>query len=280
MADKLYMIFEGSTAKGVPKPLPKNYGNISGFNLLSDDRLKMYGWMPLVIVEEPSYDPDDQYRSLEYVVGESDITPTYTITDFLDVGRVGNWCSVVDGAITGGPFKCPKVWDGVQMYLLTEEEINAMGWYKCVDVKPEYDVNTQYLSQVNEVALPVINTIYTVNDYTIEQIAEMIEQAQTPMLTDINVDVNTYINSYYDPGTQQTFTAIYTQQDTPTAIKDYLDPVLVWISSIMAYYYGKKQSVIDAETLATIKGITWDFTTFDATKPDVSLQALMVLLST
>jgi hypothetical protein len=276
---KLYMRFTGSTALGVPKPLPVKYGNISGFNLLPDDRLKEKGWMPLVTVEPPSYDPDEQFRRLEYVVNEDDITPTYTIQDFLDVGRVGEWCSVEDGEITGGPFKCPKVWDGVQMYLLTEEQINAMFWYKYVDVEPEYDSDTEYLTHTNEVNPTNVTAIYTVNDYTAEQIASSLERAQTPMLTEINTDVNSYINSYYDPGTQQTFTAIYTQQDTPTSVKNYLDPVLIWISSIMTYYYGKKSAIVDAASVSALGDVTWDFETFDETKPDVSLQALMILLS-
>jgi hypothetical protein len=165
------------------------------------------------------------------------------------------------------------------MYLLTEEEINAMDWYKYSDTPPTFDPDTEYLSHVNEVITGVPTAVYTVNEYTVEQIADALEQAQTPMLTEINTDVNTYINSYYDPGTQQTFTAIYTQQDTPTAVKDYLDPVLVWISSIMTYYYGKKTCIADATTLTILGAITWDFDTFDATKPDVSLQALMALLA-
>ena len=276
---KLYMRFEDSTALGVPKELPVNWGDTSNFNLLSDPELKAEGWMPLVVVEEPSYDSDEQHRSLEYVVNENDITPTYTISDFLDVGRVGEWCEVKDGAITAGPFKCPKVWDGVQMYLLTEEQINEMDWFKYIDVEPEYNADTHYLTHTNTVNATNVTAVYTVNAYSAEQIADALERAQEPMLDEINVEVNEYINDYYDPGTQQTFTAIYTQQETPTSVKNYLDPVLVWISSIMTYYYGKKTNIKTAATLAILRPITWDFTTFDETKPDVSLQALMALLA-
>ena len=100
------------------------------------------------------------------------------------------------------------------------------------------------------------------------------------ILNKINIEVNSYIDRYYDTGTQQSFTAIYAQQNTPTALKNYLDPVLVWISSIMTYYYGKKTSISGATTEAALTAIIWDFETFDTTKPDVSLQALMGLLST
>jgi hypothetical protein len=279
MADKLYMRTVEGAPYGVPKVLPVNWGNISGFNLLPDAELKTNGWYPVDVVEPPSFDPDEQFRSLAYVLKTSSITPTYTVTDFVDIGRVGEWCEVKEGAITGGPFKCPKVWNGVQMYLLTEEEINAMFWFKYIDVEPEYNADTHYLTHTNTVNATNVTAVYTVNAYTAEQIADALERAQEPMLDEINVEVNEYINDYYDPGTQQTFTAIYTQQETPTAIKDYLDPVLVWISSIMTYYYGKKTNIKTAATLAILRPITWDFTTFDETKPDVSLQALMALLA-
>ena len=39
--------------------------------------------------------------------------------------------------------------------------------------------------------------------------------------------------------------------------------------------YGKKQNIIDAVDVTALDAIEWDFTTFDASKPDVSLQALM-----
>ena len=92
----------------------------------------------------------------------------------------------------------------------------------------------------------------------------------------INDEVNTYINKHYDTGTQQTFTAIYTQQSTTTAVKNYLDPVLAWISSVMTYYYTKKTAIQEATTITAAEVITWDFpTTFDSAKPDVSLSALM-----
>jgi hypothetical protein len=148
-----------------------------------------------------------------------------------------------------------------------------------IQEEPEYNIDTQYLTSepiINETN--VVET-YIINDYTSEELDERLSIKREMLLNTINDEVNTYINTYYDTGTQQTFTAIYTQQNTPTSIKDYLDPVLVWISSIMSYYYGRKQNIIDATDITTLKAITWDFTTFDTTKPDVSLQALMTLLS-
>ena len=249
---KLYMRFEDSTALGVPKPLPVKYGNISGFNLLPDDRLKEEGWMPLVVVEPPSYDPDEQYRSLEYVVGDDDITPTYTITDFLDVGRVGEWCSVEDGEITGGPFACPKVWDGVQMYLLTEAEINAMLWFKYIDVEPEYNADTQYLTHVDEVDLPHVNAVYTVADYTTEQMTTRIEMAQLAKLAEIRAEAQDVIYADY-PIWYQTNVA------DGTYGSDVGDPMKTHKANIIVESNRCEDAIEAATTLAAVRAVepTW-----------------------
>ena len=99
---------------------------------------------------------------------------------------------------------------------------------------------------------------------------------RTRKLEELNTDVNTYINSYYDTGTQQSFTAVYVKYGTQD-VKDYLNPVWDWINAIMAYYYSKKSEITEAND---INSITWDFsTTFDVSKPDVSLSYLIASLT-
>jgi len=259
---ELYMRTVEGSPYGVPKKVPRVWGNISGFNLLSDAQLKTHGWYPVDVVEPPEYDPDEQYLELEYVLGEDSITPTYTLTDFLDVGRVGQWCSVVDGAITAGPFKCPKVWDGVQMYLLTEEELNAMNWYKYVDEPPEYDEDTQYLSHVNEVALPVVNAVYTVNDYTAEQMAERIANLQKEKITDLYVNIKSFIETQpngfirYDADLKMNvmnaaMTAVAAGQPEPEACT----AVKTWIFTVQSEFFALKAAIAGAETLADLRDV-------------------------
>ena len=249
---KLYMRFTGSTALGVPKELPVKYGNISGFNLLPDDRLKEEGWMPLVTVEPPSYDPDEQYRALEYVVNENDITPTYTIEDFLDVGRIGEWCEVKEGAITGGPFRCPKVWNGVQMYLLTEAEINAMFWFKYIDSPPAYDEDTQYLTHVIEVDLPDVTGIYTIHNYTAEQMTTRIEMAQLAKLAEIRAEAQEVIYADY-PIWYQTNVA------DGTYGSDVGDPMKTHKANIIVESNRCEDAIEAATTLAAVRAVepTW-----------------------
>jgi hypothetical protein len=49
-----------------PGPLPASWRNVSGLELLSDEDLKVAGWLP-VVDDAPSFDPDLQY--LVHVLG-------------------------------------------------------------------------------------------------------------------------------------------------------------------------------------------------------------------
>ena len=245
----LYMRTENNVPTGVPKVLPARWENHSGFDTFSDAKLKSLGWYPVDVVAPPAYNPDEQFRSLEYVLNEDSITPTYTIEDFLDVGRIGEWCQVQEGAITGGPFKCPKVWDGVQMYLLTEEEINAMDWYQYSDTPPAFDPDTEYLSHVNEIIAGVPTAVYTVNDYDAEQLASNLEQAQTSKLVGIRAEAEVLILADYP---------IWYQSNVATGIydSDVGDPMKAAIAAIIAASNTAEDAVEAALTPSAVNSVT------------------------
>jgi len=92
----------------------------------------------------------------------------------------------------------------------------------------------------------------------------------------LNQEVNTYINSHYDQGTQSSFNGIYAKRDTPDTVKDDLDLVWAWIATVMGYYYQKKNDIL---TLEAFDEVTWDFSQFDSTKPDVTLAGIMAELA-
>jgi len=92
------------------------------------------------------------------------------------------------------------------------------------------------------------------------------------LLKKINADVNTYICTHYDLGTQASLQSIYVMDGTPAEVKTTLLGVWSWIGSMLVYYYAKKTEITESETPETV---TWDFTQFDATDPEVSLQTLI-----
>lgn len=92
-------------------------------------------------------------------------------------------------------------------------------------------------------------------------------------LEEICLAVNQYIYAHYDAGAQNSFQAIYVMNSTPVAVKDTLLMVWTWVQSVLVYYYTKKAEIIAASDPASV---TWDFSTFDATDPQLSLQSLMI----
>ena len=78
-----YCLIEQGAITAGPKAVPKAWKNISGLNLLSDERLKTLGWLPYVNTK-PSFDADTQYLTSTKVVGEDAVTETYTVNDYTE----------------------------------------------------------------------------------------------------------------------------------------------------------------------------------------------------
>ena len=80
-AAEKYCYVEGDTVVVGPEKLPTGWGNTSGFNLLSEARLKERGWLPYIDLP-PGYNSDLQYLTFVNTVNENDVTKTYTINDY------------------------------------------------------------------------------------------------------------------------------------------------------------------------------------------------------
>ncbi len=186
------------------------------------------------------------------------------------------YCLVEGGVIVDGPKDIPKSWKNITgFYKLDNTQLKNYGWLPYNNSSPDYNLDTQYLTSIKVITSDAVNETYTINNYTEEQLVLILTEKKNKIFTQINADVNYYINKYYDTGTQQSFTGLYTKRNTPDSVRDYIDPVWTWISSIMIYYYSKKTEITNAVNITILKAITWDFSTFDATKPNVNLQTLM-----
>ena len=88
----------------------------------------------------------------------------------------------------------------------------------------------------------------------------------------LTAEVNVYINAHYDQGSQASYQALFSLPTTPQRIKDGILPIWTWIQAVMAYYYGKKADIRDGNNYADV---AWDFSQFDASDPDISLEDYM-----
>lgn len=88
----------------------------------------------------------------------------------------------------------------------------------------------------------------------------------------LNQDIGAYVYGHYDPGTQQTFQAMLAMDDIPEETKTAIKTVFPWVHSCLGYYYTKKAEILASNTPELI---VWDFSQFDATKPEVSLSSIV-----
>lgn len=98
------------------------------------------------------------------------------------------------------------------------------------------------------------------------------DKARELILAQLQRDVNEYITEHYDQGTQASFQALYSLTSTPEEVKTALIPVWAWIQSVMEYYYAIKTAVRESNDPCLE---IWDFSQFNVTDPNVSLEAFM-----
>jgi len=92
-------------------------------------------------------------------------------------------------------------------------------------------------------------------------------------LSELKQEVNAYICSHYDMGTQASFQAMYSIETTPAEIKTLLLSVWAWVQSVLREYYTKRAE-ISASSVPHL--VTWDFSQFDVTDPGVALDSFIV----
>ena len=103
----------------------------------------------------------------------------------------------------------------------------------------------------------------------------ILETAKDVIAKELNNNLQAYILGYYDIGTQIQFHSIY-QRVKSEKIKDRIKSVGSWVDSVLAYYYSKKTEILSAQDEKALIAISWDYYTFNSTKPDVSLGGLFV----
>jgi hypothetical protein len=166
-------------------------------------------------------------------------------------------------------YKYRKITDDFTTHSLAGEDITELttidGWtYAMI---PD-DVTLPDQSDIINETLVVVELSASENE-TIKKASPVIQH----VLIKLNQDVSAYICNHYDIGTQNSLQAVYTNPDTTEANKTLIDNMFAWIKSCLAYYYTQKTAIITSDKPSTV---TWDFSQFDASDPDISLEDFMV----
>lgn len=123
----------------------------------------------------------------------------------------------------------------------------------------------------------VMETFYRYQEIRLDGSKPQLADVRKHVLTELNRQNNSYILSHYGQGTQQKFQQLWDNPDVSQTVKDQVKLVSDWIDTVLAHYYEKKKYIRDtASTIDEIMQVQWDFSQFDASQPDISLEGLMV----
>jgi len=81
-------------------------------------------------------------------------------------------------------------------------------------------------------------------------------------------ELQNFIYSHYDQGTQASFTALFQQakEQNNTNALNQIQKVWDWIQSVLDYYYSKKEAIKNATNYTEIENITWDWQDVEETE--------------
>jgi len=101
--------------------------------------------------------------------------------------------------------------------------------------------------------------------------SDMILFGEAGILVTIKKEVREYIHSRFDAEVQCSMSAINQSVDATEDQRAVIKTVFDWVLSVMVYYYARKAAImVNWES-------QWDFSTFDATAPAVSLGDVIAL---
>jgi len=119
---------------------------------------------------------------------------------------------------------------------------------------------------------------------------ENLDKVKERKIASLDKSCNEYILKHYQYSRQNTFKAKYVQivdeltnnsssytTDQITNLetaKNRLNEVLQWIETVLDYYYSKLDEIKNATDIDTVNTITWDFSQFDSTDPQVTIEEI------
>lgn len=98
--------------------------------------------------------------------------------------------------------------------------------------------------------------------------------ARGAALARLDAECRSYIYEHYDAARQSSLNAMLTQAALLgyTNRAAYIGGALMWVESVIGYYYEKKDELEVAESVEALETVTWDFPSFNASDPGITLR--------
>jgi hypothetical protein len=182
------------------------------------------------------------------------------------------YCYVEQGQIIEGPGRLPKSWRNISgLDKLDSEGLIVLGWLPFIDIKPEYDKDTQYITGSRVISATAVTMNNVVNDYPAEEMTKKVEQLQLRKLGELYDNVKQFI-SYQSNGWPRydvdlklnmmnaAMAAMAAGGSEPVKVKQAKD----WIMAVQQAFFGIKTAIATATTLAGVQAINASYEWFES----------------
>jgi len=90
---------------------------------------------------------------------------------------------------------------------------------------------------------------------------ESLTEMKNEKIVILKQELQNFIYSHYDQGTQASFIALYQQakEQNNTEVIAQIQKVWDWIQSVLDYYYFKKEAIANATNYTELDNVTWDW---------------------
>ena len=97
---------------------------------------------------------------------------------------------------------------------------------------------------------------------------ESLTEMKNKKIAILKKELQNFIYSHYDQGTQASFTALFQQakEQNNTEALTQIQKVWDWIQSVLDYYYSKKEAIKNATNYTEIENVTWDWQDVEETE--------------
>ena len=176
---------------------------------------------------------------------------------------MSQYCLVENEEIIERLMELPTSWRNISgLPHLNTVELAELGWLPYIDIEPEYNTDTQYLTHETVIGEDAVTETYTVNDYSAEELATRFATEQTLKLSDLYANVKQFI-SYQSNGWPRydndlklnvmNVSMIAVAAGNPKPENCVL--VETWIYTVQQEFFTLKSAINEAVDLTTLRAI-------------------------
>jgi hypothetical protein len=125
-----------------------------------------------------------------------------------------------------------------------------------------------------------INPGGTVQEMTSgEKDASILSSEKSAKINAVRGALTVYMDGKYDAASQMTLNALWNEANHKgwgnRSVK--VQAIMTWISSVLTSFYAKKNAVLAATTVAAVRAVSTDFSSFTASFPDTAVEEVFAL---